>query len=211
MTDSSEDRRTAWEERYNSSERIWSGAANAALVDVAGALEPGRALDLGCGEGADAIWLTGRGWRVTGVDISQTALDRARVDATTAGIEPRHIDWVCADLTTWQPEGSFDLASACFLHDTHGFERAPVIARAAASIVPGGHLLIVSHAEMPPWANAHHHGQMPTAEEEARMVETAGGVWEAAIVEVRRRQATGPGGQRAELADNVVLMRRAAR
>ncbi len=66
-----------WEGHYQAHERLWSGGANPVLVDVAGSLLPGTALDLGCGEGGDAIWLAGRGWRVTAVDMSATALSRA--------------------------------------------------------------------------------------------------------------------------------------
>lgn len=66
----------AWEERYTASERIWSGRVNAVLAEIAAGLEPGAALDLGCGEGADVIWLAERGWRAAGVDVSATAVQR---------------------------------------------------------------------------------------------------------------------------------------
>jgi methylase of polypeptide subunit release factors len=78
-----------WEDRYRRRERVWSGRTNAVLVDVAGSLQPGTALDLGCGEGGDAIWLAQQGWRVRAVDVSATALDRAAAEAATAGVVDR--------------------------------------------------------------------------------------------------------------------------
>ena len=77
-----------WEERYAASERIWSGRVNVVLADIAGALDSGRALDLGCGEGADVIWLAGQGWEATGIDISPTAIARASAAAAAAGLAP---------------------------------------------------------------------------------------------------------------------------
>jgi 2-polyprenyl-3-methyl-5-hydroxy-6-metoxy-1,4-benzoquinol methylase len=78
-----------WEEHYGAAERIWSGRANATLVDVVQDLPPGTALDLGCGEGGDAVWLALRGWQVTAVDVSRTALQRAGRHADEAGVADR--------------------------------------------------------------------------------------------------------------------------
>lgn len=203
------DRRAFWEQHYGAQGRIWSGAANKALVEVASTLHAGSALDLGCGEGGDAIWLTSQGWRVTGVDISETALERARADADAAGLTSGEITWRREDLTVWRPDCRFDLVSACFLQAPDDFDRDAVLARMSTAVDVGGHLLAVSHAAMPPWSKHHHHEDMPTAEQDARTIESAGGTWERVIVEVRTRQATGPDGQEAQLSDNVVLMRRA--
>src|SRR5512144_263955 len=90
--------RQSWEEHYGERERVWSGRVNLRLAEVAEALTPGRALDLGCGEGADAVWLADHGWQVTAVDISQTALDRAAVEAKARGVADR-IDFQRRDLT----------------------------------------------------------------------------------------------------------------
>jgi 2-polyprenyl-3-methyl-5-hydroxy-6-metoxy-1,4-benzoquinol methylase len=119
-----------WEGHYRGHERVWSGRANPVLVDVAGSLPPGTALDLGCGEGGDAIWLAGLGWRVTAVDVSATALDRTSTHATTAGVEDR-IDYQQHDLAHTFPAGAFDLVSAQHLHSPVEFPRDRVL-RAAA-------------------------------------------------------------------------------
>lgn len=99
MTDRATD-----EEIYQEHERKWSGRPNATLVGGVAGLPPGRALDLGCGEGADAIWLARQGWTVTGADISATALDRAAADARAAGAAGR-IEWRLGDLVAAVPAG----------------------------------------------------------------------------------------------------------
>jgi SAM-dependent methyltransferase len=99
-----------WNERYAGSNQIWSGQPNQALVTEVSELRPGRALDVGCGEGADAVWLAQRGWAVTGLDVSGVALDRARLHARDAGVVVR---WVRAGLVeAGLPDRSFDLISA---------------------------------------------------------------------------------------------------
>jgi trans-aconitate methyltransferase len=205
-----------WNQRYAERERIWSGRPNVALVDTVSPLAPGRALDLGCGEGADSIWLAEQGWTVTGLDVSETAIERARAEAEHRELP---ITWVAADLSAWEPPERFDLVSACFLHSPIEFARTDVLRRIAGSIAPGGHLLVVGHAEPPPWsryaeqeaeAEGHQHGHDhfflgPEQELEALNL---GEEWEPLTVELRERQATGPDGEQAVLRDSVVLMRR---
>ncbi|MFE1320418.1 FAD-dependent oxidoreductase [Kitasatospora phosalacinea] len=137
-----------WEKRYGESEQIWSGRPNASLTVQAADLEPGRALDLGCGEGGDALWLAERGWRVTAVDISRVALERAAARAAVAGLADR-IDWQRVDLAHAFPSGAYDLVSAQFLHSPAEFPRERVLRRAAAAVAPGGTLLVTSHAAFP--------------------------------------------------------------
>src|SRR6476661_2126850 len=116
------DAASAWDERYRSKARLWSGKPNPQLVHEAGGLRPGKALELGCGEGADAIWLARQGWSVTAVDVSAVALERAHshelaelaresVNASNGDIRSR-ITWQQADLTQWQPEGPYDLVTS---------------------------------------------------------------------------------------------------
>jgi SAM-dependent methyltransferase len=137
----------AWDERYASSDRLWSGAPNAALVSEISDLSPGRALDLGCGEGGDAIWLALHGWQVTAVDISGVALARAASHAADAGVT---IDFQKHDLQESFPPGLFDLVSAQFLHFWEDFDREKILRRAAAAVAPGGTLLIEGHTDHGP-------------------------------------------------------------
>ena len=133
-----------WDERYVSSQRIWSGDPNPQLVTHATELEPGTALDVGSGEGADAIWLADRGWRVTGVDVSQVALDRAARHAREAG-RGDQVTWQRVDVFAWaqQPTG-YDLVSAQFLHVPRA-ERPGLLRRLARAVRPGGTLVVVGH------------------------------------------------------------------
>ncbi len=134
--------RDFWEERYGSGGRLWSGKPNPQLVATAADLPPGTALDVGTGEGADAIWLASRGWTVTGVDVSQAALDRAARHATEAGVE---VTWQQADATKWDPApAQFDLVSAQYVHLPRTVRDA-LHRRLAAAVRPGGTLLIVGH------------------------------------------------------------------
>jgi thioredoxin reductase/SAM-dependent methyltransferase len=134
--------RDFWEERYGSAERVWSGNPNPQLVATAADLPPRTALDVGSGEGADAIWLAARGWQVTGVDVSQVALDRAAGHAAAAGVD---VTWHQADVTSWDPApAQFDLVSAQYVH-LPAPARDALHRRLAAAVRPGGTLLIVGH------------------------------------------------------------------
>jgi SAM-dependent methyltransferase len=136
----------AWDERYRSRDALWSGKPNPSLVSETSNLSPGVALDAGAGEGADAIWLAGRGWVVTAVDISAVALERAAAHAAQrgAGLTGR-IEWRHADLTSWDTGAAgFDLVSLQYLHLLPE-PRNAVFTRLAAAVAPGGTLLIVGH------------------------------------------------------------------
>src|SRR6185437_160370 len=98
-----------WDAKYSEQDALWSGRPNGRLVAEVAGLTPGSALDVGCGEGADAIWLARNGWTVTAIDISQVALGRAREAADVAGA---NVEWICGDaLQVVLPTGSFDLLS----------------------------------------------------------------------------------------------------
>jgi len=135
-----------WDERYGSRDALWSGNPNPQLVAEAADLVPGTALDVGCGEGADAIWLAERGWRVTAVDISAVALERGAAQAAKRGADvARRIDWRHEDLTAWVPaEASYDLVSAQFMHLPKNV-RESFFRVLAAAVTAGGSLLIVGH------------------------------------------------------------------
>lgn len=211
-----EDVAAHWEARYRERPSIWSGRANTVLVQEAGDLPPGRALDLGSGEGADAIWLAERGWHVTGLDISATALARADAAARERGLTDR-LRWQRVDLAEWEPRERYDLVSACFLHSKLEFPRERILRTAASAVAPGGMILVVGHESFPPWAT-HDHGHdheageplhaFPSAAEAVREVGLDGPEWEVLVAESRPRRALSPDGEPAELTDAVVLARR---
>jgi SAM-dependent methyltransferase len=197
-----------WEEHYAERKRVWSGRANVRLVEVAASLTPGRALDLGCGEGGDAMWLAEHGWQVTAVDISQTALDRAAADARARNMTDR-IDFARHDLPDTFPEGVFDLVSAQFLHSMTELDRPRVLRLGADAVTAGGLLLIVDHAGPPPWASKlHHHHEFPGIEEVIESLNLDAGQWERVRAEAVGREATGPNGEAGTLVDNVIVLRR---
>lgn len=133
-----------WDELYgHETDQIWSGAPNGSLVAEAAHLPPGRALDVGCGEGGDAIWLAQRGWQVTAVDISGVAVERARAAGSAAGVA---VDWRRADLLAEPPcARSYDLVS--LQYPALRREAGPAATRALIdALAPGGTLLVVGHA-----------------------------------------------------------------
>jgi SAM-dependent methyltransferase len=199
-----------WARRYGERDRMWSGAPNHALVSAVGALHPGRALDLGCGEGADSVWLAEQGWQVTAVDIAANAVGRARQLADDRDVPAGRIRWLVTDLGTWRPRDRYDLVSACFLHSPLEFPRTDVLRRVATVVEPGGHLLIVGHAAPPPWAQAHDHRghRFATPAEEVEKLELEAARWDVVISDIRPRDAVGPNGEHAVLDDTVVLARR---
>lgn len=197
-----------WDERYGVSERIWSGNPNAALVRETAGLVPGRALDLGCGEGADAIWLAGQGWRVVAADISRVALDRAAVHAGQAGVADR-VDWQRHDLAESFPDGAFDLVCAQFLHSPVDMPRGAILRSAAAAVVPGGVLLVVGHAGWPSW---HAHPDLevhfPAPDEVYQDLGLAPDTWELLVSERHEQEMNDPEGRPATRTDNTLKVRR---
>ena len=138
--------RNYWEDRYGASGLAWSGKPNPVLVTEVTPLTPGRALDIGSGEGADAFWLAQRGWQVTGVDIAVNALDKARAHAESVDLAAAaRIDWQQHDFTEWSPQAqSFDLVSSQFMHLPQPI-LTTLFRALAAAVAPGGTLLIVGH------------------------------------------------------------------
>ncbi|TGD90801.1 class I SAM-dependent methyltransferase [Mycolicibacterium sp. CH28] len=204
----SEHHHAHWEERYSEKPRIWSGRANTRLVEIAGELTGSRALDLGCGEGGDAMWLAEHGWDVVAVDVSSTALARAAEDAQARGVLGR-IDFQQHDLTASFPEGPFDLVSAHFFHSMVDMDRPAILRRAAATVAPGGTLLIVDHGDAPPWApeTVHHH-EFPSGQEVLAGLALDPAEWETVRLGPASREAVGPDGSQATLVDNVIQLRR---
>jgi len=209
-TDPSTPPQEYWEAHYAQRERIWSGRVNAHFAAVVTDLPPGRALDLGCGEGGDAVWLAERGWQVTAVDISETAMKRAGEEARARGVLDR-IDFQCHDLSDSFPGGTYDLISAQFLHSTVRLDRPRILRAAASAVAPGGHLVIVDPRGMPPWGTkVPHDHPFPSPEVVLADLDLPPTQWDRVRVDAVDRTATGPDGEVATLQDNVMVLRRRA-
>jgi len=137
--------RAEWDGRYADRQQLWSGRPNGALVAEIAGLTPGRVLDVGCGEGADAVWLARGGWDVTALEVSGVALERAAGHARDAGVAVRWVHAALAEAAL--PAASFDLVSAQY----PALQRTPDAAAERAllaAVAPGGVLLLVHHAGM---------------------------------------------------------------
>lgn len=192
-----------WEDHYAAAPQVWSGKVNKVLAEVASTLTPGKALDLGCGEGADVNWLAQQGWQAVGIDISPTAIERAKEHAVPGA------EFLTADLTDL-PEGEFDLVSASFFHSPVELARTGILKGVMERITPGGHLLITSHVAPPAWVKDKHahHGKMFSPAEELEFLELTDDEWEVILSETRSRQITAPDGSPSSIDDGVVLVRR---
>jgi SAM-dependent methyltransferase len=199
-----------WDERYRSAASLWSGNPNPQLVEHVADLEPGRALDVGSGEGADAIWLASGGWRVTGVDVSSVALARAAERAAAVSAEAAaQITWQRVDALAWEPPPlTYDLVSAQFLQLPSAV-RQQVHRRLAAAVRPGGTLLIVGHhpsdlrTSMP---RPHAPDLFSTAEDVAAVLDPAD--WWVMVAGAPERQVVDPEGRRVAIRDAVLKARR---
>jgi SAM-dependent methyltransferase len=129
-----------WDERYGD-EPLWSGRPNEALVREVSGLTAGTALDVGCGEGGDAVWLSGRGWRVTGIDVSGRALERAARIAAAAGVT---VEWRHHGLEELPADAAYDLVSVSYPALLRG--DGSIVATLLGAVAPGGTLLAVHHA-----------------------------------------------------------------
>jgi 2-polyprenyl-3-methyl-5-hydroxy-6-metoxy-1,4-benzoquinol methylase len=187
-------------------ERLWSKTRreqadklarrppNAHLMAEAAHLPPGRALDAGCGHGADTLWLAAHGWRVTAVDFSATALAHGRSMAEAAGADvAERIDWIESDLAAWTAEpGHYDLVVCMYVHVPGSVEN--MVGRMANGVAPGGTLFLVGHRPIDPNTGA------ATAAASQVQVSVEGAVaalesnvWELVVAEERPRAVTGTG------------------
>ena len=131
----------AWDDRYRTAEFVWKTDPNRFLPPEVAALQPGRALDLACGEGRNAVWLATQGWNVTGVDFSRVGLEKA---AQLAASNHVTASWVHADVTQWNSDDRYDLVVVFYLHLPET-ERRSAFGAAARALAPGATLLVVGH------------------------------------------------------------------
>ena len=134
--------REDWNARYAASELLWTAEPNRRFASEVEDLAPGRALDLACGEGRNAVWLAERGWRTTGVDFSDVALAKAERLAASRGVE---VEWVLADVLEHEPErGAFELVAVLYLQLPHE-QLAEVLHTSVGALAPGGTLVVLGH------------------------------------------------------------------
>ncbi|MFJ9472228.1 class I SAM-dependent methyltransferase [Streptomyces caniferus] len=182
---------------------------NARLTETVTGLPPTDALDLGCGDGGDALWLARLGWHVTAVDISAVAVERLAVLARSHGLDDR-LTTVRHDVHESFPPGRFDLVCAHYLHTPFDLDRATVLRSAAHALRPGGRLLVVDHGSAAPWSWNQDPGiRYPSPQEVAAGIDLDPQTWTVERAEASVRTATGPDGRTAEVTDHVLLIRRA--
>ncbi|MGY2874457.1 SAM-dependent methyltransferase [Marmoricola sp. URHA0025 HA25] len=198
-------RQETWDARYAESEQIWSGRPNPRLVDQVTGVSPGRALDVGAGEGADAVWLATQGWEVTALDVSEVALARAAAHAAEAGLAER-VTTLHHDLMTGAPlPDEFDLVSAQYLHPP--VERfAEMMGTLGGAVRPGGLLLVVGHHPddlSTGLRSGHGHPELLFGPD--RVVEALSpGQWDIRVADAPTREVAGPDGP-VTVTDTVVL------
>ena len=202
-----------WDERYAGSDRVWSGRPNTRLVEQVSDLDPGTALDVACGEGADAIWLAQQGWQVTAVDVSEVALGRVAAHAEQAGVEERLRLGLYDALADPRPAGHhvFDLVTVSFLHvPLPDFDR--IYRGIARAVAPGGRLLVTAHHphDVETGARSHHGPDLLFEPERvlgALGAEDPGSPWDVEVAETPVREQQGPDGPMT-VRDTVVRLRR---
>ncbi len=196
-----------WEPFYRDGRAAWSGNPNALMVGELADLAPGTALDLGCGQGDDAIWLATQGWKVTAVDVATTALALAAERAEAAGVEEA-IEWQRHDLAVSFPSGSFDLVYSAFLHSPVEMPREQILRSAADAVAPGGTLVVVGHEGFPSWRTHDHDVHLPTPQEVLADLALPDGLWEVRRSDSVTREMTSPDGEPGSRVDNVLNVRR---
>ncbi|MDC4232371.1 class I SAM-dependent methyltransferase [Actinomyces sp. B33] len=170
-----------WEERYSTTDRLWSGRSNTWLDRMAAAWEPGRVLDIGCGEGDDLLWFAHHGWTGVGVDFSPTAIRRLMEAADAQGVGGR-VAGVVGDAFSAPIEGLFDAVTVFFVHGGPDGDSLPgLLALQARRLAPGGRLAVATHAVNPPWRG--HHGTTYRAEELLAALDFVDASWEVEMAE----------------------------
>lgn len=204
-----------WEQFYGGEDHPWTGNPNQLLVAHAPAppATGATALDIGCGSGADAVWLAEQGWQTLGIDLAEAALAHARAAASTSPAGDR-VRWQRCDISTDFPAGEWDLISASYLHSPVKLDRIAALRRAAAAVKPGGVLIIIGHQGMPEWAQRRweeeglHDVSLPTTAEVLADLDLDPGSWTVGVDAVDAVSMSDPDGNPSERLDNVLRLRR---
>lgn len=178
---------------------------NARLMAETASLPVGRALDAGCGHGAETLWLAAHGWQVTAVDFSATALAQGRAMSDAAGPDiAGRISWVEDDLASWMPEpGQYDLVVCLYVHVAGSVE--DMVRRMASGVAPGGTLFLAGYRADDPRSDADAaRGNQVQVSVEAAVAALDAGEWEWVVAEERPRVVAGSG------VDSVLRARRRA-
>jgi SAM-dependent methyltransferase len=195
-----------WEEHWQQAHSGPSGHRQVAdpnpyLTRETSSLTPGTALDAGCGEGGEAIWLASHGWHVTAADIASEALARA-ADREAANPLSQPVQWIRADLTVWEPGSQFDLVTTHYAHPS--MPQLAFYDRICGWVAPGGTLLIVGHLQT---SGSTGHGHHPPADASVTLTDITAGLdttrWEIVTAEEHSRALTGPKGHSVPLHDIV--------
>lgn len=214
-----------WEQHYSGAAPVWSGKVNRTLADTVAGWTPGTSLDLGCGEGGDVLWLAQLGWNATGIDLSATAIARAKKQA---GMEQGVVNarFIVGDLAEWVERGeevdgikeSLDLVTASFFQSPVELPRERILRAAVERLAVGGRLVLLSHAAPPPWATGlgggPRHFFTPEDELQALGFDSSGLRGSSSVsltivtAEVRAREVTAPDGSPALIDDTLVVVQR---
>lgn len=196
-----------WNERYRSTELVWSAGPNQFVESACRDLPPGRSIDLAAGEGRNAIWLAEQGWDSTAVDFSEVALDKAQQLAARRGVA---VTTEVADLTEYVPEpGGYDLVVVAYLH-LPAEQLDPILARAAAAVAPGGTFFLIGHdaTNLTDGYGGPQYPEVLTSPEQ--VVAALGDAFDVEVAEVANRHVDTDDGERVALDTHVIARRRAA-
>lgn len=197
-----------WNNFYQRKSSVWSSNANQPLVNLVNDLSAGTALDLGCGEGGDAVWLAKKGWYVLASDVSSVAIERTKTLAKKHGAEGK-INFIQCNFETEFPEGLFDLVTAQYLQSPLDFNRTKVFQKAAQGVKKGGVLIIVEHASAPSWSDHKDH-KFPLLQDTYDSLRLKESEWQTIKLEVLERKTVSPSGEPALIKDNLIVLKRNA-